>query len=267
MEKIRNKAKEFLQNKTIGVVIGFENGTSNNVRPAIITSPENADKLIYDERCKHNLALYISKNEVRKLGRIAIVANLQIMRSIAVLISECQLEEKDLVVFGVSEKGEYLEFAELSDMEKYISKQNLNNPEKDQIILDKLNAMSKEERWIFWQKELSKCIKCYACRSSCPMCYCTRCTTDCNQPQWIPVEPSNNGNTEWHLMRAMHLVGRCVSCGECGRACPLDIPVHLLTMQMSDEAFKMFDVKAGTSLTALSTLSTFKPDDKENFIL
>ena len=89
--------------------------------------------------------------------------------------------------------------------------------------------MSREERWAFWQKELSRCVKCYACRNSCPMCYCEHCTMDCNRPQWVPVASHALGNLEYHMVRAMHLAGRCVECGDCGRACPVGIPVHLLT--------------------------------------
>ncbi len=31
---------------------------------------------------------------------------------------------------------------------------------------------SPQERWKFFEKEVSRCIRCYACREACPMCYC-----------------------------------------------------------------------------------------------
>jgi ferredoxin len=67
-------------------------------------------------------------------------------------------------------------------------------------------------------------------------------------------------------MRAMHLAGRCVNCGECGRACPQEIPIHLLTFKASEEAQNQFGAVAGLSSTMPSTLSSWKPNDKENFI-
>ena len=44
--------------------------------------------------------------------------------------------------------------------------------------LDKLESLSGKERWEFWKEQLSKCIRCYACRSACPMCYCDECVVD-----------------------------------------------------------------------------------------
>ena len=72
---------------------------------------------------------------------------------------------------------------------------------------------------------------------------------------------------EWHILRAMHLAGRCISCGECGRACPVGIPCHLLTMQLTDQVYNYFKVYAGTSDKMNSVLSTFEPNDKESFII
>ncbi len=67
-------------------------------------------------------------------------------------------------------------------------------------------------------------------------------------------------------MRAMHLAGRCVNCGECARACPLDIPLNLLTQKLIHDISLHFNQRAGLSSKAENTLSTFKPDDRENFI-
>jgi len=132
--------------------------------------------------------------------------------------------------------------------------------------MDRLKAMSCQERFAFWQGELSRCIKCYACRSSCPMCYCSHCTMDCNRPQWVPVPSHALGNQEYHTVRAMHLAGRCVQCGDCGRACPVDIPIHLLTFSAEESVHAQFGQKAGASAKLDYALSTFRPDDKESFI-
>jgi L-lactate utilization protein LutB len=126
--------------------------------------------------------------------------------------------------------------------------------------------MSREERWAFWQKELSRCMKCYACRNSCPMCYCEHCTMDCNRPQWVPVASHTIGNLEYHMVRTMHLAGRCVQCGECGRACPVGIPVHLLTYSAEESVHELFGQQAGRKAKLDYALSTFRADDKESFI-
>lgn len=68
-------------------------------------------------------------------------------------------------------------------------------------------------------------------------------------------------------MRAMHIAGRCVNCGACAKACPLDIPLNLLTYKLIEDINEKFGVFAGTNATAEYALSTYKPEDKENFII
>jgi len=267
MNSLISRAKELLENKTVQVVIGYEAGPTGLARPAFITDPAKADTLIYDQRCVQNLAVYLTKHEVKHLGKMAILATLPVMRSIMMLISEQQLFPENVVVLGISAEGNLLDISDIKVMQGIIEKSDLSNPEKDKKLLDELNKLSPEERLAYWQKELSKCIKCYACRQSCPMCYCTRCSVEVNQPQWIPVQSNTHGNMEWHVLRAMHLAGRCISCGECGRACPVGIPCHLLTMQLADQVHNYFKVYAGTSEKMSSVLSTYEPNDKESFII
>ena len=183
------------------------------------------------------------------------------------LISEQQVIGDNLIILGISEDNSLLDLASISVMQGYIDKCDLGNPSKDREILAELNKMTPEEKFSWWQNQFSKCIKCYACRQACPMCYCIRCTVEVNQPQWIPVQANAHGNTEWHILRAMHLAGRCISCGECGRACPVGIPCHLLTMQLADQVWNYFHVHAGTSDKMNSVLSTYEPNDKESFII
>jgi formate dehydrogenase subunit beta len=267
MNNLIARAKELLENKTVNVVVGYEAGPTGIARPAFITDPSKAEKLIYDERCVQNLAVYITKPEVKKLGKMAIVASLAVMRSIMMLLSEQQVVAEDLVVLGISSEGKLLDISDMTVMQGIIEKSDLGNPASDQELLDKLNKLNPDEKFAWWQKELSKCIKCYACRQACPLCYCTRCAVEVNQPQWIPVQSNTHGNVEWHILRAMHLAGRCISCGECGRACPVGIPCHLLTMHLADQTHKYFNVHAGTSDKMKSVLSVYEPGDKENFII
>jgi len=267
MNSLNTRAKELLENKSVQVVIGYETGPTGVVRPAFITDPAKADTLIYDERCVQNLAVYLTKPEIKGIGKMAIVATLPVMRSIMMLISEQQIFAESIVVLGISAEGSLLDIADIPVLQGYIEKSDLSNPAKYRELLAELNKLSPEERFAYWQKELSKCIKCYACRQACPMCYCTRCTVEVNQPQWIPVQANTHGNMEWHILRAMHLAGRCISCGECGRACPVGIPCHLLTMQLADQVHNYFKVYAGTSYKMSSVLSTYEPNDKESFII
>lgn len=267
MSNIAEKAKRLLDEKLVNVVIGYELGNTGKSRPAFITDSAQTDKLIYNENCTQNLAVYLTKKEVKKMGKMGIIATLPVMRSILVLISECQLKAENIKVIGIANDGSALDIDDISVMQNYIASSELGNPSKYKEKLEALNKMTAEERFAYWQNELSKCVKCYACRQACPLCYCNQCAVESNQPQWIPVKATTHGNMDWHILRAMHLVGRCISCGECGRACPLDIPCHLLTMHMVDQSNAYFGGYSGTSDKMESVMSNYKPNDKENFII
>jgi ferredoxin len=266
MENVRKKAKELLETGEVKVVIGYGQGTDDLVRPVFIRKPEDTGKLIFDERCVQNLSFFIQKHEIKHLGKGAVVAPMPVLRSILQLASEHQITEDQLVVIGVDKKANLIEFNGFADIEKYIGSTELQLPVKEKENMDRIASMSPTERWKFWTDELSRCMKCYACRSACPMCYCIRCQVEVNQPQWITPEATPMGNMEWHLMRAMHLAGRCVNCGECARACPLEIPINLLTYKTVDSVKDHFGVFAGTSATMESVLSSYKVEDRETFI-
>jgi L-lactate utilization protein LutB len=116
-------------------------------------------------------------------------------------------------------------------------------------------------------EQSAKCIKCYACRGSCPMCGCEQCFTDKNQPQWFSTAADGPGNFAWHLLRAFHLAGRCVGCGACQEACPAKIPLNVLSAAMARSALKHFGHRAGIDPKGVPLQSDFKPDDQEDFIL
>jgi ferredoxin len=265
MEALASKAKELLAAGTVKVVIGYGKGTGDSRRPVFVRTAERAGDLVADAGCVQNLATYLTKPEIRALGRMAIVAVPSTLRSIVQLAAEKQLREENVLALALVD-GAVRELATFGAIEEAVATIPDAIGEADQKMIDKLVAMSVGERRAFWAEELGRCVKCYACRSSCPMCYCERCTMDCNRPQWIPVASHAIGNLEYHMVRAMHLAGRCVQCGTCGAACPVGIPVHLLTFFAEGTVRRQFGQKGGASAKLDYAMSTFKPDDKETFI-
>jgi Fe-S oxidoreductase len=65
----------------------------------------------------------------------------------------------------------------------------------------------------------------------------------------------------------MHLAGRCVQCGSCNIACPVGIPISLLTIEAARIVEREFGQYAGTQCNAPAALSSFRVEDKETFIL
>jgi ferredoxin len=265
MDELRKRAKELLESNTVKVVIGYTDGTGNRIRALFAEKPQDSSKLIFDSRCVLNLATYITKHEVKAKGKMAITATLPVMRSIIQLAYEFQVSDQNLLVLGITPEGKLLEFKDLAEVETYIHQFEIKIDAKYTEKLEQLKTMSQSERWKFWIDELAPCFKCYACRAACPMCYCHRCTVDFNQPQWIPVPSHELGNLEWHIMRAVHLTGRCIDCDACANACPLAIPINLLNKRLLEDAKTHFGGYQ-PSLKGEHMMSTFKPDDKENFI-
>ncbi len=265
MDELRKRARELLLSGEVKVIIGYEQGFGKKVRPVFITNPEDADRLIFDSRCVQNLAVYLSKAEVKAIGKPAIVATVPVLRTIIQLASENQVTDSSLYILGISPDWELINFNTLEEVEKYIDQYQIQIEERDKDLLDKIDKMTSKERWNFWIETLAPCLKCYACRAACPLCYCTKCTVEQNQPQWIPVASHQLGNIEWHFMRMMHMAGRCVDCGACAQACPISVPINLLTKKMIQDMKGQFG-EYSFSVKKDNAMSTFKTEDSETFI-
>jgi Na+-translocating ferredoxin:NAD+ oxidoreductase RnfC subunit len=86
-------------------------------------------------------------------------------------------------------------------------------------------------------------------------------------PQWVRRSVNISENTAWNIMRAFHLAGRCIECGECERVCPVGIPLVELNKKLEKDVKEMFDYTSGLDAENKPLLAMFKPDDPEEFIL
>jgi ferredoxin len=266
MEALRDKARELLSSKTVQLVIGYGRGSGGSSRAIFIRTASQADNLVFDGTCRQNLAVYLLKPEVRQLGKAALVATPSALRTILQLAAENQLSDHELLALAVDVAGAVVPLATFSAIEAHVAAMDNDGSAAEKTELQKLKAMGLEQRRKFWEEQFSRCLKCYACRAACPLCYCTRCTVEMNQPQWIPVPAHDLGNLEWNVMRAMHLAGRCVNCGDCSRACPVGIPLYLLNQELVNEVFLNFNFRSGMAAKTENAMSTFQPNDPEDFI-
>jgi len=124
----------------------------------------------------------------------------------------------------------------------------------------------REERWRIFEHELSKCIRCYACRNVCPNCYCKECFAEQTKPTWFGVTSERSDLLFYHLTRIFHQAGRCVDCGACVRACPMNINLRLFTRMLVDEVKERFGYEPGLSIKEQSVLAAFEIDDKQEFM-
>lgn len=128
-----------------------------------------------------------------------------------------------------------------------------------------LEAMTPDERFAFWQNELSKCIRCNACRNVCPACTCEKCVFD-NDDSGVAQKAAQTSFEEsnFHIIRAFHVAGRCTDCGECSRVCPQNIPLHLLNRKFIKDANELYgEYQAGEDADSRYPLVDFTFDDCE----
>jgi formate dehydrogenase (coenzyme F420) beta subunit len=129
-----------------------------------------------------------------------------------------------------------------------------------------IEALGVQKKWDFFEELLSPCIRCYACRNACPLCYCPTCFVDESQPQWVGKSQDPVDIRTFHFLRAYHCAGRCTDCGACERSCPMGIRVRLLTKKLEKDCLELFDWEAGMSLDTRPPLDTYKPNDPDGFI-
>ena len=133
----------------------------------------------------------------------------------------------------------------------------------DQV--SRLEQMTPEERYAFWQGELSRCIRCNACRNVCPACSCEKCVFD-NPDSGVRNKAAADSFEEnmFHIIRAFHVASRCTDCGECSRVCPQNIPLHLLNRKFIKDINELYgEYQAGADMDTKPPLMDFTTEDCE----
>ena len=130
-----------------------------------------------------------------------------------------------------------------------------------------MESKSDSERKAYFKEQMSKCIRCYACRNVCPMCYCQECFVDCNSPKWLTGGVDSAENLLFQTGRALHLAGRCVECGACSRACPQGVDIKALSRKVNKDVREMYNHESGISEDVKPALNEYSADDPEAFLV
>ena len=293
--ELQKTVKELLESNKVAVVIGYgQLGRTDNigganddgknddgdVGPVFITQADQTGQIVWNDQCLANLTVYLTRKEIKKLGKSCIIVKGCDAKTLAILETENQIDRDEIVVVGVvcSRMQEHgivqpkclscdVQQPRHCDIVIGDAVTDLPDAGEDRYAkLGQLKAMTESQRFEYWKKELARCIKCYACRQNCPLCYCEVCVADKNQPTRIDTSATLKGNFAWNILRAFHLAGRCIGCSACTNACPAGIDLDLLNLSLAKVAEEQFQYRAGMERGVEPLIGTFSPDDQESFI-
>ncbi|MFH1721031.1 MAG: 4Fe-4S binding protein [Candidatus Altiarchaeota archaeon] len=294
-KKIQETAKKLLAEKKVDVVIGYKAGSNSlRVTPYFVRNPNDAQKIIWNQYCTHNLSNYLPGLKEEK---VAIVAKGCDSRSIVEILKNEQAKRERIYIIGVvchgiiSEKKVIAQKKDKAMTEKIEFDISLLEPRCTQCIchtppladtligepfvegappetpphIEKFLKLSPKERLDYWKKTFERCIKCNACKEVCPNCFCEKCVLT-DHPEWIDKPRKKEQLWLYQLIRVFHNAGRCTECGQCVRACPMEIPIGLLIKPMLIETKNLFGYESGLSLEEKDPLVTYQLENDEGLI-
>ena len=242
------KIKHWLEEGTIDIFLGYKM-VDGHPLPHCFTK-ERIDELndLVISQARYSLekiATHVTavKPDI-KIGMLARDCN---QRALNVLFIWNQLNPDNIETVNVNccpsnlkEHGDcsYLEPETVGSYKKQVGVDNNLQPAQ----VEQNDSSQRLDRWMY---EFQKCIKCYGCRNICPVCFCTECSLEHKEligtgtlPPEVPI---------FHLVRAVHMAGRCIDCGLCEDACPVDIPLRLLYRKVNEIVVNVFDYQTGSS--------------------
>ena len=245
---MKNKVKLWLEDGTIDIFIGYKMMEGHPL-PHCFTrnNMEEIDELVTGplryplEKIATDIAAELPD---AKIGILARDCNI---RALNVLYIWNQLEPDNIKTVTVNccpsnlkKHGDcsYLEAEKAGPYKRQVGMDN-NMDTAD------IKAYDQPERLSRWMYEFQKCIKCYGCRDICPVCFCKECSLehpDLVRPGILPPEVPI-----FHLVKAVHMAGRCIDCGLCEEVCPVDIPLRLLYRMVNEIVMNVFHYDTGTN--------------------
>ena len=307
-EQLIKRAKELLADGTVQKVVGWQKGLfDEDVTPAVFASAEELDKgFVFNKYCAANLSKYLVKItreiEIKKSTtrmnntmakqrdpnaaeapipqeKVLVFLKPNDTYSFTELLKENRITREDVYAIGVPcqdtlDGGQVclnclnkkpVSCDELIGVDAEVAEVESSRLEE----VAKLEAMTAEERYNYWQEQFSRCIRCNACRNVCPACTCEKCVFD-NNALYTSQKVAETSFEEslFHIVRAWHVAGRCTDCGECSRVCPQNIPLHLLNRKFIKDINEIYGpYQAGSDLETRPPMLTFKEEDPEATII
>jgi len=242
-KQIQDIAARLFSEGKIDVFVGYRStGYDENQVPVIITDAGEVDKLVFNDRSVFNLVNYLKFEHTRN-KRVGIVVKGCDSRALNLLLTESQVKRDNLYIIGIACEGVLGEDGRkaqnclecvMPDAVVYDELLGTPSGKREYVVnadILEIAAKGLTERAAYFEDVFSSCIRCNACRHSCPLCYCAKCCID--QDSSALYNGSNTESSAFHALMtwSLHLAGRCVDCRNCEKACPSHLPLHLLHKQ------------------------------------
>ena len=279
-KKIQEIASRLFAENKIDYFVGYkQNGFDDNQVPFLITDPKQIPSLVFNEKSVFNLTNYLKPDHTQR-KRVGIVVKGCDSRSLNLLLTESQVKRENIYVIGIccegvlNEKGEKAQnCVECFMPDAVVYDELLGTPSgiREYMVnvdLKELAEKSLTARADYFEKVFENCIRCNACRHSCPLCYCGKCCID--QETSTLYNGSNTPSSAMHALMtwSLHLAGRCVDCRNCEKACPSHLPLHLLHKQNEKVIFENFQQHiAGIEKDDRGAFYKYSLNDPDDFIM
>lgn len=278
--QIREIASRLFAEEKIDYFVGYrKNSFDDNQVPYVITTAGETAELVFDDRSVFNLTNYLKREHTRK-KRVGIVVKGCDSRALNLLLTEKQVKRENLYIIGINctgvlnEKGEKAQNCEecmMPDAVVYDEVLGTASGIREYRInadVEAMAAKSLTERAEFFDDMFAACIRCNACRHSCPLCYCEKCCID--QETSTLYHGANTASSAMHALMtwSLHLAGRCVDCRNCEKACPSHLPLHLLHKQNEMVIYQNFQKHiAGADKDDRGAFYKYSLSDPDDFIM
>ncbi|HDH96345.1 MAG TPA: 4Fe-4S ferredoxin [Proteobacteria bacterium] len=241
VEELKRKVEALFDEGRISRFLGFKSVAGRAI-PYLFSKDELADLAFSNER--YPVAIIMDALNSKSDEPVGVLVRACDERAIVEHIKNNKLDKDRVVLVGVACDEQTA--TECRCPRPYPSVDFAGervDVEPDRSRIEAVEKMSYADRLKFWSDWFSRCLKCYGCRNICPMCFCTTCSLEDEKLGGrFDVPPAFPA---WHLIRAFHMIGRCVDCGLCELVCPASIPLRTIYKKVREISGEVLDYLPG----------------------